>query len=176
MPILIVLIATSLMFVATLNNLYVAHINSKKTSFVVIDKATKRLKDIEKISIQYKPQVVRDNPTKAKELIQKILIRTCNNIYQKGTWYKCSDAQKAHTVWKFTGAIGTKGDLDDAWNDSSTTSTFSCGKEKEYGRYIVQNALDKHIVHDGNWSYNLEGVDDNSSYPCGYSEIVFIEK
>ena len=173
--IIIMFVASFFLATTFMQKIYNQKVEQKKIHFVDLNTTTKRLQGIEKVSIQYKLQDIKDNPTKQKELVEKILIRTCNNIYQKGTWYRCSDAQKAHTVWKFVGDIGTKGDLDDAWTDSSTTDTFACGKEKEYGRYLVQASLPKQIINMDNWNYTLEDVEDNSSYPCGYSEIVFMK-
>jgi len=136
-----------------------------------LNNTTKRLQKANIVSMHYKPQNIQIQATKEKELIQKILLRTCNAIYQKGILNRCANAEKASTVWGFVGALGSKGTLDGAWT-GAVSSTFSCGGEDSYGRYLVQHTVSANEIHAQTWGYNLKDIDDNSTYPCGYSEIV----
>lgn len=105
-----------------------------------------------------------------KETVQKVLIRTCNGVYQKGILNKCPQAASVHTTWKFLEDYGLKGGLSSAWS-GTTTSTFSCGSEGDYGRYLLHNSLTQDIIN--LYGYDLNGITDTHVYPCGYSEIVY---
>ena len=105
-----------------------------------------------------------------KETVQKVLIRTCNAVYQKGILNHCTKASSVHTTWKFLEDSGTSGGLSSAWG-GSTTSTFSCGSEGSYGRYLLHHAITQDMAN--TYGYDLNGIDDRNAYPCGYSEIVY---
>lgn len=105
-----------------------------------------------------------------KETVQKVLIRTCNAIYQKGVWFNCAGAGSVHTTWSFLEDSGESGALVNAWN-GTTTNTFSCGSEGDYGRYLLHENLPSDIVT--KYGYDLSDISDTNAYPCGYSEIVY---
>jgi len=105
-----------------------------------------------------------------KETVQKVLIRTCNAIYQKGVLNNCASAHSVHTTWLFLEDYGQKGGLSNVWS-GTTASTFSCGSEGDYGRYLLHNSLPQDIV--SRYGYDIRGISDTHVYPCGYSEIVY---
>lgn len=127
----------------------------------------------------YTYNIARMSASKAKldkETVQKIMIRTCNAVYQKALWNNCPNAQNADTVWGFAKNINIRGDLYPAWNGANTP-TFSCGSEAEYGRYLLRQALPISVARE--YGYDLNSISDYDAdggermYPCGYSEIVY---
>jgi len=169
---LIILGAVSVFLASALFNIKYKIATVEKAVFVQdFNDTSKRYNDIDKISIPYSHGQYKQKAVIEKEVIQKILLRTCNDIYQRGVLSKCPNAKSVNNVWGFAGTIGGTGSLLGAWT-GGVSSSFSCGNEDNYGRYLIQNAIPSSVISEGGWGYDLQNVDDTHLYPCGYSEIV----
>lgn len=111
-----------------------------------------------------------------KETVQKVMLRICNTIYQKGIIANCANAESVATTWSYATDIATSGVLTNVYN-GTTSNTFSCGGEAQFGRYLLRQSLPSDIV--SQYGYDLNGISDTDTgggdrtYPCGYSEIVY---
>ena len=107
-----------------------------------------------------------------KELVYKVLQRTCNNIYAQSLRLRCPQARNPSTVWTFAGTVGAKGSLLPAWT-GSTTNTFSCGSKDAYGRGLIQRAIPVSFIQNRGYRYDFTGMTGaERTYPCGYGELV----
>jgi len=110
-----------------------------------------------------------------KEVISKALRSTCNNIFTKMLENGCSNSRDVNIVWGFlkNGSL-KKGNISHLWNGASS-STFSCGSEKSYGKYLIRKSLPREIVNRGGYRYDLESfvVGEIKMYPCAYDDIIF---
>lgn len=126
----------------------------------------------------HSPYVVEENLTKApkvdKEIVTKVLLRTCAHLYAKAKANNCANPREPQTVWGFVGTVNTTGNLIGAWNGAAT-STFSCANIDNYGRDLVQKAIPRAFIQQENYRYDFTGMNSTGrTDPCGYSEIVDI--
>lgn len=110
-----------------------------------------------------------------KELVTKVLLRTCAIIYIQSKRNGCPNPRNPANVWGFAGNINTTGSLLTAWT-GTTVSTFSCANKEAYGRGLIQKAIPLTFIQNGNYRYdflNMAGTERNE--PCGYDEIIDIQ-
>jgi hypothetical protein len=151
---------------------------SKRTEVIKsggVDPATKKMAregHFRKWSVPALPGEERYQPYN-REAIETALLRTCRVLNTLGHLHHCPGWDKESTVWKFVGAVGTKGSLSSAWSGSAN-SVFSCSDMDKYGRYYLQKTIPASEINKENWKYDFRGVGYAPGHtdPCGYSNIV----
>lgn len=118
-----------------------------------------------------------------KEIVTKVLLRTCSYLYARVKENDCGGLRNPATVWSFAGIVGTSNLLLPAW-DGTTTNVFSCGSIDAYGRGLIQKAIPRAFIANGNYRYDFRGMSatdgvgvltGSRTEPCGYTEIVDIQ-
>ncbi len=118
-----------------------------------------------------------------KEIVTKVLLRTCSHLYAKVKANNCGGLRNPTTVWSFAGVVGGSNPLLPAWN-GTTTNIFSCGAIDAYGRGLIQKAIPRAFIANGNYRYDFTGMSatdgvgvltGSRTEPCGYREIVDIQ-
>lgn len=118
-----------------------------------------------------------------KEMVTKVLLRTCAHLYAKAVLNRCPDAREPSTVWSFAGVVNSTGSLGGvnglAWSTGSTANTFSCGNISGYGRKLIREAIPNTLLDTASggkgFMYDftgMSGANSGRTDPCGYSEIV----
>ncbi len=120
-----------------------------------------------------------------KEVVTKVLLRTCSHLYAKALANNCPSPRNPATVWGFAGNVGGVGNLLIAWT-GTTASTFTCGNMDAYGRGLIQKAIpkafvDPTVIGGRGYRYDFTGMvevetitgkSERRTDPCGYTEIV----
>ena len=120
-----------------------------------------------------------------KEMVTKVLLRTCAHLYAKSILNGCPNAREPSTVWSFAGVVNNTGNLGGinglAWKTGSISNTFSCGNISGYGRKLIREAIPKTLLDPASggkgFMYDFTGMSGASSGrtdPCGYNEIVYL--
>ena len=107
-----------------------------------------------------------------RDTVQGTLLRACRTIHTLSLLNNCTNPYDEATVWAFIGPPNTIGLLSVAWN-GTTTNTFTCANSAQYGRGLIQKAIPKIFIEDGDFLYDFSDMGIiGSNDPCGYSEIV----
>lgn len=138
----------------------------------IIDPVTSTFKDKTKIS--YIVQSEHEDKEEDGESIALSLIRTCRLVEIKAHGEGCSTDDPA-IAWKFVGALGSKGRLDNALL-GATSSVFSCAGDTRtrYARYLLRQTITLREVSDKKIGYDLRDVKNLTRRhdPCGYIGII----
>lgn len=107
-----------------------------------------------------------------KEMVTKVLLRTCSHLYVKALANGCANPREPITVWSFAGTVNNSGSLATAWT-GGISPAFSCANIGGYGRKLIQEAIPSSFIISGGYRYDFTGMAGSGrTDPCGYTEIV----
>lgn len=111
---------------------------------------------------------------KQREDVETALIRTCRTISTLSHSNNCGDWTTSSQMWDFVkvGGLST-GSLDQVFTGASS-AVFGCATatRNSFARGLMQKALPSSDITGKGYRYNLNGLDDTFTDPCGYIDIV----
>lgn len=153
---------------------YTDQIESMKAEHGDVDPVTKRFiaSPGSYASIGGYPDASSLNTQKKADEVETALIRTCRTISTQAHANGCANWNASTAMWSFVGVAGGTGSIDSLWGASDSTLLADCSNIDRYGKFIFTKSVNRDLGMGKGLRYNLAGVSDANTDPCGYDNIV----